>query len=53
MAWKHDLKKTSVKGFKTYSIFSSTDGSDMLGRVTVKKLGTVATSVRKIRSYCT
>lgn len=47
MAWKHNLKKTFVNGFKTYSIFSSTDGSDTLGRVAVKKLGTVTTSAER------
>ena len=46
-------KKAFVKGFKMYSIFNSTDGCDMLGRMTVKKLGMVAASVRKIRRYCT
>jgi hypothetical protein len=53
MAWKHNLKKAFVKEFKMYSIFNSTDGSDMLGRITVKKFGMVAASVRKIRRYCT
>ena len=38
---------------KDVCIFSSTDGSDMLGRVRVKKLGMVTASVRKIRWYCT
>jgi len=53
MAWKHNLKKAFVKGFKMYSIFSSTDGSEMFGRMTAKKMGMVAASVRKIRWYCT
>jgi len=53
MARKHNLKKAFVKGFNMYSVFSSTDGSDMLGRMTMMKLGMVAASVRKIRRYCT
>jgi hypothetical protein len=49
MAWKHASTKAVVKEFKKCCISKSTDGSDMLGGMTVNRLGMVAASVRKIR----